>query len=87
MVCAAWENELPRLLIFDNCEDEALLRAFRPVTGGSRVLVTSRREQWDASVNVQAVPVGMLSVTDSAALLRKLNPQLPCGWRPCRDRR
>ena len=77
MVRAAWENELPRLLIFDNCEDEALLRAFRPVTGGSRVLVTSRREQWDASLNVQTVPVGMLSVTDSAALLRKLNPQLP----------
>jgi tetratricopeptide (TPR) repeat protein len=77
IVRAAWESELPRLLIFDNCEDEALLRAFRPVTGGSRVLVTSRREQWDASLNVQAVPVGMLSVTDSAALLRKLNPQLP----------
>ena len=77
MVRAAWESELPRLLIFDNCEDEALLWAFRPVTGGTRVLVTSRREQWDASLNVQAVPVGMLSVTDSAALLRKLNPQLP----------
>lgn len=77
MVRAAWESEVPRLLIFDNCEDEALLRAFRPVTGESRVLATSRREQWDASLNVQAVPVGMLSVTDSAALLRKLNPQLP----------
>jgi hypothetical protein len=77
MVRAAWESELPRLLIFDNCEDEALLRAFRPVTGESRVLLTSRREQWDAALNVQPVPVGMLSVTDSAALLRKLNPQLP----------
>jgi tetratricopeptide (TPR) repeat protein len=77
LVRAAWESDLPRLLVFDNCEDEALFAAFRPVTGGSRVLVTSRREQWDASLNVQPVPVGVLSITASAALLRNLNPQLP----------
>jgi tetratricopeptide (TPR) repeat protein len=77
MVRAAWESELPRLLIFDNCEDEALLRAFRPVTGGSRVMVTSRREQWDASLNIQPMAVGSLSILESAALLRNLNPQLP----------
>ena len=44
---AAWENELPRPLIFDNCEDEAL-PGLSASDGGSRVLVSSRREQWDA---------------------------------------
>ena len=44
LVQRAWERPLPRLLIFDNCEDEALLQRYRPVSGGCRVLVTSRRQ-------------------------------------------
>ena len=42
-VAAEWQGPLPRLLVFDNCEDEALLERWRPRTGGCRVLVTSRR--------------------------------------------
>jgi len=30
LVLAAWQSPLPRLLVFDNCEDEALLQAYRP---------------------------------------------------------
>jgi len=42
LVAAAWHGPLPRLLIFDNCEDEALVEAWRATTGGCRVLITSR---------------------------------------------
>ena len=75
-VRSAWESELPRLLIFDNCEDDRLLRAFRPVSGGSRVLVTSRQEQWSSSLDIRVVPLGMLSLNESVELLHKLNPHM-----------
>lgn len=42
-VLSAWQSPLPRLLVFDNCEDEKLLDQWRPPSGGCRVLVTSRR--------------------------------------------
>jgi len=42
LVQAAWQSPLPLLLVFDNCEDEALLAQWRPPHGGCRVLVTSR---------------------------------------------
>src|SRR5262249_30891168 len=42
-VMDAWQSAVPRLLVFDNCEEEALLDAWRPPSGGCRVLVTSRR--------------------------------------------
>ena len=45
MILGAWRNGLPRLLIFDNCEDESLLEQWRPTTGAARVLLTSRRER------------------------------------------
>ncbi len=49
LVLAAWQSPLPRLLIFDNCEDEGLLMRWRPPSGGCCVLVTSRRDRWDAT--------------------------------------
>jgi hypothetical protein len=42
----AWQSAVPRLLVFDNCEEESLLDAWRPPSGGCRVLVTSRRSRW-----------------------------------------
>ena len=42
----AWQAAIPRLLVFDNCEDEELLAEWMPVTGGCRVLVTCRRSHW-----------------------------------------
>ncbi|MEZ4659844.1 MAG: hypothetical protein R2911_19995 [Caldilineaceae bacterium] len=36
------------LLVFDNCEDPALLAQWRPTSGGCCVLVTSRRGRWPA---------------------------------------
>ncbi|GAB4212765.1 MAG: hypothetical protein OHK0022_49040 [Roseiflexaceae bacterium] len=75
-VRAAWESELPRLLIFDNCEEEATLRAWKPTTGSSRVLVTSRRATWSATLGVTAQPLDVLPLAESVALLRKHCPAL-----------
>jgi hypothetical protein len=76
LVLAAWQSPLPRLLVFDNCEDEALLNDWRPPTGGCHVLVTSRHAEWDAALGVQALPLDVLPREESIALLRKLRPDL-----------
>jgi tetratricopeptide (TPR) repeat protein len=76
LVLSAWQSPLPRLLVFDNCEKEELLAQWRPPHGGCRVLVTSRRATWDATLGVQALPLGVLSREESVALLRKFRPDL-----------
>jgi tetratricopeptide (TPR) repeat protein len=73
---ATWEERLPRLLIFDNCEEEATLRQWLPTSGGARVLVTSRRASWSATLKVQPVPLAMLGRGASVALLQGLAPRL-----------
>ncbi|HEX6292081.1 MAG TPA: tetratricopeptide repeat protein [Herpetosiphonaceae bacterium] len=77
LVRAAWERALPRLLVFDNCEDEALLGAWRPTHGGCRILVTSRRHHWDAALGVQALPLDVLPRQESITLLRQFRVDLP----------
>lgn len=47
-----WQQPLPGLLIFDNCEDEALLGGWRPTSGGCHMLITSRRLRWDTALRV-----------------------------------
>jgi len=69
LVQAAWQSPLPRLLIFDNVEDEALVQHWRPTTGGCHILVTSRRAHWDAALGVQTLPVRVLQRDESIALL------------------
>lgn len=34
LVLAAWRMPIPRLLVFDNCEDETLVHRWRPTSGG-----------------------------------------------------
>jgi hypothetical protein len=77
LVLAAWQSPLARLLIFDNCEDEALLDTWRPKSGGCRVLIASRRPIWDASLGVQTHALDTLPRAESMALLRKFRPDLP----------
>jgi tetratricopeptide (TPR) repeat protein len=79
LVMSEWQSELPRLLVFDNCEDEALLAQWRPRTGGCRVLVTTRRERWDRKLGVKALPLNVLSREESIALLREHRPDLSAG--------
>ncbi len=76
LVRAGWQSPLPRLLVFDNCEDESLLEQWRPTTGGCRLLVTSRRVQWDAALGVRALPLDVLRREESIALLCKHRPDL-----------
>lgn len=73
----AWQSPLPRLLVFDNCEEEELLQRWRPRFGGARVLVTSRRPDWDATLNVKTVPITTLPRPASIELLRGFRPDVP----------
>ena len=72
----AWQEATPRLLIFDNCEDESLLAEWLPVTGGCRVLVTSRRAAWSREVGVTPLPLRLLAHVESISLLQKTAPHL-----------
>lgn len=76
-VFARFQSELPRLLVFDNCDDEELLHQWLPVSGASRVLVTSRRENWDPVLGVTSHQVNLLDRGGSIELLRKYRPDLP----------
>ena len=67
----AWAAPTPRLLIFDNCEDAALLETSRPTSGGCRILITSRQDVWPASMGVLALPLTVLPRVESLALLGK----------------
>ncbi len=71
LVRAAWSSPLPRLLVFDNCEDEAVLQRWRPVSGGSQILVTSRRAEWEAALGIQTFAVDVLDRDSSIGLLRR----------------
>lgn len=73
LVTGAWQQDIPRLLVFDNCEDEALLEQWRPVTGGCRILITSRRNQWDPIFGIEQILLTSLFRHESVALLRKLS--------------
>lgn len=71
-----WQEPTPRLLVFDNCEDAALLRRYRPTSGGCRVLLTSRRAHWDAALGIHEQRIETLPRADSIALLRQFRPDL-----------
>jgi serine/threonine protein phosphatase PrpC/tetratricopeptide (TPR) repeat protein len=76
----AWAEEIPRLLVFDNVDTddaEALVQQYRPTTGGARVLITSRRGVWDASLGITALQLGTLPRAESIALLRWFRADLP----------
>jgi tetratricopeptide (TPR) repeat protein len=75
-VLSAWQSPLPRLLVFDNCEAEALLAQWRPPTGGARVLVTSRCGTWNPALGVETLRLDVLPRPESVALLRKHRPDL-----------
>ncbi len=70
-VAAAWLGPIPRLLIFDNCEDEELLRQWRPPSGGCRVVLTSRVGRWASDLGVKTRPIDVLSRKESTTLLRR----------------
>jgi hypothetical protein len=76
IVLAAVQQHEPCLLIFDGCEDEALLQRWRPYGGRSRIIVTSRRGMWDSTLDATVIPLSPLLRAESLALLRKHRPDL-----------
>jgi len=74
LTLAAWSGPEARLLLFDNCEDPALLAQWRPKTGGARVLVTSRRGRWPRDAGVGVRPLGALGPDEATALLGQYVP-------------
>jgi tetratricopeptide (TPR) repeat protein len=76
LVRGAWQSAWPRLLVFDNCEEESLLEAWRPTSGGCRVLVTSRRSHWAPTLGVTALALDLLPRSDSIELLHRYRPDL-----------
>jgi tetratricopeptide (TPR) repeat protein len=72
----AWRSAIPRLLVFDNCDEEQLLDAWRPPSGGCRILVTSRRSYWTPTLGVTALSLDVLPRVDGIELLRRYRPDL-----------
>ncbi len=68
----AWQESIPRLLIFDNCEDEMLAADWLPVSGGCSVLMTSRLGRWPKEMPVTALALAVLPREESVALLQQL---------------
>lgn len=77
LVGQAWQAPEPRLLIFDNCEDDETLLRWRPTTGGCRVVLTSRRARWPRSLGVSELPLHELEPAAALALLHRYRPDLP----------
>lgn len=72
LVRQAWEKETPRLLVFDNCEDEELLGEWLPDVGGCRVLITARGSSWPPSLgNIVSIRLDEFTRPESIDLLRK----------------
>lgn len=71
MVLRTWRDPQPRLLIFDNCEEESLLTQWRPAYGGCCLLLTSRRARWHPALGVTLLPLPALARVESVALLRQ----------------
>ncbi|ABX07916.1 Tetratricopeptide TPR_2 repeat protein (plasmid) [Herpetosiphon aurantiacus DSM 785] len=71
-----WMNPLPRLLVFDDCNEVDLLEKWRPQSGGCYVLVTSRRQQWPATVELSLLSVSTLDLAGSLDLLCLYRPDI-----------
>jgi hypothetical protein len=87
-VLSAWTSAIPRLLVFDNCEEPELFDSWRPKSGGCRILLTTRAAKWDFSLGIRVHALEELPRPESAALLRKFRPDLSpndplgtCPWR------
>jgi len=76
LVQREWEKPLPRLLVFDGCEEPTLLDKWLPVTGGCHILITTKRSDWEQSRNVNLLHVDILNEKESVTFLLRLAPHL-----------
>lgn len=75
-VQATWQEPIPRLLIFDNCEDVGLAMQWLPVSGGCSVLMTSRRSEWAPGLPFAVLSLAPLSRAESVAFLEQVIGQI-----------
>lgn len=74
-----WNEPMPVLLIFDNCEDVDLAYEYLPVGSGAKVLLTSRDTTWQSQVGnrgILQVEIITLPRAESITLLQRLCPSL-----------
>jgi len=69
------EKATPRLLIFDNVDDANVVNEWRPVTGGCRVLITSRRTGWPSGLGLAEVQLATLPRDKAIELLCRGRPE------------
>ncbi|MBF0325131.1 MAG: tetratricopeptide repeat protein [Alphaproteobacteria bacterium] len=74
LVTNFWQDGRPRLLVFDNCEDPDIYRRWLPKAGKCRVLLTSRRTDWDSGV--APIKLNTLPRHESIRLLQDFRPDL-----------
>jgi len=77
LVLSTWETALPRLLVFDNCQDEELFTQWKPRTGNCRIIITSLRPNWSSELGVKVLPLGCLKREESIVLLCKQREDIP----------
>ena len=75
-ISRVWQEPTPRLLIFDNCEDERLAADWLPVTGGCRVIVTSCYANWSKALPLTILSLEVLERQESIELLQKLKESI-----------
>jgi tetratricopeptide (TPR) repeat protein len=61
------------LLVFDNAEERADIRPYLPTSGGGRILVTSRRTDWQGVA--KTLPLDVMSEPDALRLLTGDHPE------------
>lgn len=86
------DDHVRRLVIFDNVDDPDSLTGFLPVTGSTKVIVTSNRQEFTSMAGVSPVPVGMFTPGQGQAFLRQATGLSACcdaltlgeqlGWLP-----
>lgn len=74
MVQHAWQSQVPRLLVFDNCENAHTFAQWRPTSGGCRILLTSRCAIWPVSLGIYTHVLASFTCIESIDLLRRYYP-------------
>jgi tetratricopeptide (TPR) repeat protein len=77
-----WEKSSSLLLIFDNCEDPELVKAYTPKNRACRVLITSRNQTWKDHLRaegIEQVTVETLSRMESIHLLQRFRADITEG--------
>jgi tetratricopeptide (TPR) repeat protein len=68
-----------RLLVYDNVDDPDALQGYVPVTGSTKVLITTNRQEFTTMAGIAVVEVGMFSPDEGAEFLSRATGRDPAG--------